>query len=827
MKKTLLTILILLILPAAIILPALAAEGDAITMRYDDRLDVGDAAVTVLDNGTPTSFRVGSGIPDGTMDTAVVTYDPASGKLIATGIGTARVQIGERICNVTVTPAPISLFLMIGQSNMAGSDGNRNQSVITEAGQVYSTFAVQSASWANNYGLNGLSTLSVASAPDFVASALAGDGSRVSRNGTTANLRAYPLDALSANGPGKPGVDSGLGYEWTKLTGEKIWMVNAAEGGTSITTWIPSGSNYKQAVAVFRAAQATLAEEIAAGHYTLSHMGYFWCQGCADRIQTTDWYLENFTAMHEGLKNDLCYDFGGTTGLRTMESANMILVRACGTDGAYSQTDVKEKDYHSYKDLEMTGPRIAQYFMANSAADAFRDVHMVCNLGDSFVYWDDAKTQSDVKEIFEARYPNGVDYTTHIGVPKLPTTELEAHHTIHYSQVGYNEVGREAARNAVYRMIPQLRPKDDVSIRLLAWDGYTDLAGKTDTNILTESQTVVPVVYPLYRAKELTVTGLDHGRYALNGTKGGTVTATLGDTSVSYTLAPADSLKTFRWEMKDGTFAAVSGTGLTENILQLLTGSINEDGTLNKAGFRLSEAVVLRHDRPWAIRWQASASGGKGDGTAFMLFASSSSSNTLDAPHIIVANHSVIISRRMDDGNNGTTGNNLFDHYRCSTAIDLTTTHEYALVNKITAEGNMVYLYIDGVEIGALDDNHRGNAAKVESNWLSGKDFVFSHIGARSYDQSTVTDPSYNAYDHTLVGALNYLEVAESRLQKTGTAYTDIYSGKLYADAQGIRELTGPAPETGDAAALTLVALVMLLAAAGIVMLTGKRRGGL
>ena len=88
MKKTLLTILILLILPAAIILPALAAEGDAITMRYDDRLDVGDAAVTVLDNGTPTSFRVGSGIPDGTMDTAVVTYDPASGKLIATGIKT-------------------------------------------------------------------------------------------------------------------------------------------------------------------------------------------------------------------------------------------------------------------------------------------------------------------------------------------------------------------------------------------------------------------------------------------------------------------------------------------------------------------------------------------------------------------------------------------------------------------------------------------------------------------------------------------------------------------------------------------------------------------
>ena len=772
--------------------------GDPITMKYDDRLSVGDNGVAILDGGTPTSYQVGYGVADGTLDRSVVKYDGVAKKLIATGIGTAKVVIGDKLHEVTVEPAPISLFLMIGQSNMAGADGNKNQSVITEAGQVYSTFGVQGASWANSYGLNGLQTLSTTTAPNFVASALAGDGSHINRNGTTTNLSVYPLDALSEGGIGKPGIDSGFAYEWTKNTKEKVWLVNAAEGGTSITTWVPSGSNYKQAVALFQAAQATLADEIAAGHYTLSYMGYLWCQGCADRVQTADWYVENFTTMHEQLKQDLSYDFGGTTGRRTLESANMILVRACGTDGANSQNDTKVKEYHTYKDLEMTGVRVAQYYMANSNASAYQDIHMVSNLGDSFVYWDDAKTQCNVKQIFEARYPNGLDYTTHVGVLTMPEDELDVHHTIHYSQLGYNEVGREAARNLFYRLNPTAQPDVTETVKLLAWDGYTDLAGRTDTAILTEAQTVVPVTYPLYRSKELTVTGLDHGIYELTGTRAGTVTAALGEASVTYTLNPESSLKTFRWEMADGTFATVTGEGLTENALQLLTGSINADGTLNKAGFRLSESVVLLHDQPWSIEWKGTVSGGKGSNTAFMLLASSASSNTLDAPHIIVSNHSVIISRRLDDGNNGDTANNSFDHYRCSTAVDLLHSHEYALVNRVTAEGNMVYLYIDGVEIGALDDNYKGDAAMVESNWVSGKDFVLSHIGAKSANLTTNTDTSHSSFDHTLVGALEYLQVRENRLTKVDAVaadcedpgnilyYVDNVTGELYADEQGI-----------------------------------------
>ena len=89
----------------------------------------------------------------------------------------------------------------------------------------------------------------------------------------------------------------------------------------------------------------------------------------------------------------------------------------------------------------------------------------------------------------------------------MPSSPDIVKDSIHYNQVGFNEVGREVARNTAYRLYPALAPEADVSIKLLGWDGATDLAGKVDTNVLTENQVVVPVVYPLYRSKELVLSG--------------------------------------------------------------------------------------------------------------------------------------------------------------------------------------------------------------------------------------------------------------------------------------------------------------------------------
>ena len=73
-----------------------------------------------------------------------------SSRCTAVGIGTAAVTLknGKRY-QVTVTPADLSVALILGQSNAEGSSTdqpevfhrNRKQSVANEEGQVYSTYA--------------------------------------------------------------------------------------------------------------------------------------------------------------------------------------------------------------------------------------------------------------------------------------------------------------------------------------------------------------------------------------------------------------------------------------------------------------------------------------------------------------------------------------------------------------------------------------------------------------------------------------------------------------------------------------------------------------
>ena len=87
------------------------------SMRYDDRMDMSGKTVEIIDAGEPTSYQVGYGVEENTQrDTAVVTLE--GNTLIATGIGTALVEIDGGTYEVTVTAAPISLLLLAGQSNM-------------------------------------------------------------------------------------------------------------------------------------------------------------------------------------------------------------------------------------------------------------------------------------------------------------------------------------------------------------------------------------------------------------------------------------------------------------------------------------------------------------------------------------------------------------------------------------------------------------------------------------------------------------------------------------------------------------------------------------
>ena len=68
---------------------------NVISLRYDDYYNVQNMNVEVVDAGTPTSYMVGYGVADGTLDSAVVKHNGKN--LVATGIGTATVRIDGKL----------------------------------------------------------------------------------------------------------------------------------------------------------------------------------------------------------------------------------------------------------------------------------------------------------------------------------------------------------------------------------------------------------------------------------------------------------------------------------------------------------------------------------------------------------------------------------------------------------------------------------------------------------------------------------------------------------------------------------------------------------
>lgn len=476
-------------------------------LRFDDRMDITEKKVEVIDDGIPTSYQVGYGIEENSVfDTAVVTIQGDT--LIATGIGTAVVVIDGKQTEIRVTAAPISLFLLIGQSNMRGSEGNANQSIACMDGTVYSTFGDDRGDTEGIMNINN--------ATNFAPSALTGEYSTVNVNGNTDNLSYYPVNSLTESGSGKFGPDSGFGYEWVMQTGEKVWLVNAAHGGSAIASWQPGAVNFKEAVSLFRACQETLQKEIAAGHYTLSHMGYFWCQGCNDASMTAEQYVAKYLAMHDGLMSALTFDHDGDTATDAVpfEFAGIIpILYGMNSYREGSYTDVNTRPYYqSFEQLTLNGPRVAQYWLTNNPN--LPEIWNVCNIGEDWVWMPDGT--NGVGEYFNVHYPNGtVNYPTQVPQKAAwytPTTPAAVHDSIHYNQIGYNEVGRESVRNILVILGELSVPDIQTSVELLTWDGYTP-AGQISASMVGKSETlVVPKIYPLWKTKDVTFT-LSEGLY--------------------------------------------------------------------------------------------------------------------------------------------------------------------------------------------------------------------------------------------------------------------------------------------------------------------------
>ena len=693
---------------------------DEINLRYDDRYDISGKTVEIVDSGKPVSYKVGYGIAEGTLDDAVITL--SGEKIIAIGIGTAKVRIDGILYEIKVEAAPISLLLLIGQSNMEGMAGNVNQSIANADGQVYSTYAMAN-------GLTGDAGLTTENAGNYVPSALTGEQSAVNINGNDTKLSGYPVNTLTESGKGKYGMDSGIAYEWVKQTGEKVWVVNAAHGASGISSWQKGESNFEEAVALLSACQGVLKKEIAAGHYTFSHMAYYWCQGCADEQQTAKWYAEKYIAMHDNLKAELAFDadLDETTEDVTFESGNIVLVMAGHETATGYRKGIYEDDsdkfFATFKELEMRGPRVAQIWLANNPE--LEDIYIVSTIAQDWVTMPDGS--DGVREYFASHYENGIiDYPTQVKQKDTwykPTTPAEVKSSIHYNQVGYNEVGREAARNTMYILGIKEKPEIETTVKFYDWTGYKEVSEIRTVSKGISETLAVPMVYPCYESKSVTYTASENLEYLYydlldKESKGGILSDSLGQNEI-----PAVERETYsyRFELSEGEMVSVGGGVFTENPL-------NRADKTHKF-YKATTPVILRRDKEWVVEFFSE------QGERFIALSCQGwfSSKTE------YSDNAYFIFKRTDSGKSiisfGEYKNQQYEYWGIKQGmadIDWDLPHVYSFRNVINRDGsNIIHIYIDNRFVGTATNRIINNiVTATDESYFSGKDFLFPFIGA-------------------------------------------------------------------------------------------------
>jgi len=251
------------------------------------------------------------------------------------------------------------------------------------------------------------------------------------------------------------------------------------------------------------------------------------------------------------------------------------------------------------------------------------------------------------------------------------------------------------------------------------------------------------------------------------------IPAVTGDISITATarVKPEDPIenepKNYYWQY-DQTNGPVSMTDSTfsENTITKTHGTI-QDGVLKDVRFILGEAIVLNHNQAWSIEWKSSGEW-TGNGTGAMLFAEDSSGS--DA-----GNRYFYRRKNADFFALGEYSGSKYYNYGVDVAKDVAdhkAEHVWKMANRIAADGsNMVYLYVDGKEIGPMDQHYVGGTKqKGTSDWLTGKNFTFGYLGTDPFDLTNCNINYIKVWESTSKVALkNKVAEAETLVQANYT----------------------------------------------------------
>lgn len=321
----------------------------------------------------------------------------AKGNLHAVGISESPVDVtvtGEdgkkTVYKVTVSKAKINIAIVAGQSNASGETSG-----VPETAAKY-TSAVCKQGTAYIWGANSI--------PTALGGAGSYDGFR------SAYAAEWYEQSLKAGDPQKTVVVFANNY--TATPGEKVdeWLSGNTEKGS-----------LKKTADMLNACYDYYESGKGSAFFEISGCGMYWLQGESDRRDTFSYYYGKF--------NTLWSQFKSATKNRVKYCAFMR-VRA---------------SYESDSGLELGGPVLAQYKLAND----FDDIYMATTLTETLTGSLKTPATVDVSNynIFgESQYSQIVSENT------LSETQGNIYGGLHYSRLGYNIIGADAAYN-MYRAL--------------------------------------------------------------------------------------------------------------------------------------------------------------------------------------------------------------------------------------------------------------------------------------------------------------------------------------------------------------------------------------
>ena len=193
--------------------------------------------------------------------------------------------------------------------------------------------------------------------------------------------------------------------------------------------------------------------------------------------------------------------------------------------------------------------------------------------------------------------------------------------------------------------------------------------------------------------------------------------------------------------------------------------------------YRLSHSIVLRHDRPWVLEFKM---GGGTHAGGVLPFSDTAASSTVGNTYIHTNQTQFLLGFRNRIGycNSGVNWTTIATKLGSSAGQEIRKEMlTFKLENRVAADGtNMPYLYVNGIEIGAMDQ------AKSD-DWvdITGVDFVFNYIGTSNHPLQNAALEYVKAYENG-VGGVAEDEVHNFRWAGIGENMTSAKSDGFFTE---------------------------------------------